>query len=148
MKGKHDSNSPYSIQLLLLLLFWNEVPYMRVEQGTYSTESETLSLPWPALRYHSQNIPEARWQCVRVYAHTSAVGMLEYRCLARTYTEWTYPKPADSVSAVKEKPSILSHTSTDIWHRFKFQRPMFTTYWFQLFAFRNILNQFSHIWFL
>ena len=22
--------------------FWNEVPYTRVEQGTYSTESETL----------------------------------------------------------------------------------------------------------
>ena len=39
--------------------FWNEVPYTRVEQGTYSTESKTLSLPWPALRYHSQNIPSA-----------------------------------------------------------------------------------------
>ena len=28
--------------------FWNEVPYTSVEQGTYSTERETLSLPWPA----------------------------------------------------------------------------------------------------
>ena len=27
-------------------------------------------------------------------------------CLARSYTERTYPKPADSVSAIKEKPSI------------------------------------------
>ena len=26
--------------------FWNEVPYMRVAEGTYSTKSETL--PWPA----------------------------------------------------------------------------------------------------
>ena len=24
---------------------------------------------------------------------------------------------------------------------------MFTTYWFQLFAFRNILNKFLHIWY-
>ena len=32
--------------------FWNEVPYTRVEQGTYFTERETLSLPWPALCYH------------------------------------------------------------------------------------------------
>ena len=44
-------------------------------------------------------------------------------------------------------PSILSHTSTDIWHRFQLQRPMFTTYWFQLFACRKILNQFLHIWY-
>ena len=73
--------------------------------------------------------------------------MLVYRCLARTYAERTYPKPADSVSAIKEKPSILSHISTDIWHRFKFQRPMFTTYWLQLFAFHNILNQLLHIWY-
>ena len=29
--------------------FWNEVPYMRVEQGTYSTESETL------YHYHGQH---------------------------------------------------------------------------------------------
>ena len=27
---------------------------MRVAQGTYSTKSETLLLPWPALRHHSQ----------------------------------------------------------------------------------------------
>ena len=134
---------------LVISFFWNEVPYTRVKHGTYSTESETLPLPWPALRYRSQNIPEARWQCVRVYAHTSAVGMLgsrclarfyaagmlEYRCLARTYAERPYPKPADSVSAIKEKPNILSHTSTDIWHRFKFQQPIdfnflhFATFW-------------------
>ena len=63
--------------------FWNEVPYMRVAQGTYSTKSETLPLPWPALRYHSQ------------------------RCVARTYAERTYPKPADSVSAMKEKPTLV-----------------------------------------
>ena len=73
--------------------------------------------------------------------------MLEYCCFARTYVKRTYPKSADSVSAIKEKPSILSHTSTDIWHRFKFRRPMFTTYWFQRFAFRNILNQFLRIWY-
>ena len=73
------SKHVYSVQIK----FWNEVPYTRVEQGTYSTENETLSLPWP-------------------YA------------VRGTYAERTYPKPADSVSAIKEKPSILSHTSTDI----------------------------------
>ena len=51
---------------VLAQIFWNEVPYMRVEQGTYSTESETLPLPWPALRYHSQ----------RSLARPYAVGML------------------------------------------------------------------------
>ena len=44
----------YKFILGFNVYFWNEVPYMRVEQGTYSTESETLPLPWPALRYHSQ----------------------------------------------------------------------------------------------
>ena len=44
-------------------------------------------------------------------------------------------------------PSILSHSSTDIWHGFKFQRPMFTSYRFQIFAFRKILDQFLHIWY-
>ena len=51
--------------------YWNEVPYMKVAQRTYYTESETLPLPLPA-----SNVPEARGQCVCVYAHTSAVGML------------------------------------------------------------------------
>ena len=138
--------------------FWNEVPYTRVEQGTYSTESETL--PWNRDRYHKTVTRSSLTVCPCVRTHLRCryawvalsrsllrCGMLEYRCLARTYAERTYPEPADSVSLIKEKPSILSHTSTDIWHRFKFQQPMFTTYWFQLFAFRNILNQFLHIWY-
>ena len=53
--------------------------------------------------------------------------------LPRSYWRWTNickTKPADSVPTIKEKPGILSHTSTDIWHRFKFQQSMFTTYWF------------------
>ena len=28
--------------LVNIIIYWNEVPYTRVEQGTYSTESETL----------------------------------------------------------------------------------------------------------
>ena len=97
----------------------------------------------PCVRTHLR----CRYAWVALSRSFLRCGMLEYRCLARTYAERTYPKPADSVSAIKDKPSILSHTSTDIWHRFKFQRPMFTTYWFQIFAFRNILNQFLHIWY-
>ena len=88
--------------------------------------------------------------------------MLEYRCLDRTYAERTYPKPDDSVFAIKTKPSILSHTSTDIWHRFKFQRPMFTNWhmtpvqiWtthvydllISTFCISQHLNQFFHIWY-
>ena len=97
----------------------------------------------PCVRTHLR----CRYAWVALSRSFLRCGMLEYRCLPRTYAERTYPKPADSVSTIKEKPSILSHTSTDIWHRFKFQRPMFTTYWFQLFASRNILNQFLHIWY-
>ena len=51
---------------IFVKLFWNEVPYIRVAQGTYSTKSETLPLPWPAFRYHSQ----------RSLARPYAVGML------------------------------------------------------------------------
>ena len=49
--------------------------------------------------------------------------------LSRSYLRWTnIPEARWRVSAMKEKPSILSHTSTEIWHRFKFQRPMFTNW--------------------
>ena len=47
-------NNTYYFLIIVTIIFWNEVPYMRVAQGTYSTKSETLPLPWPALRYHSQ----------------------------------------------------------------------------------------------
>ena len=78
----------------------------------------------PCVRTHLR----CRYAWVALSRSFLRCGMLEYRCLALTDAERTYPKPADRVSAIKEKPSILSHTSTDIWHRFKFQRPMFTNW--------------------
>ena len=46
-------------------------------------------------------------ECPDLCRRPCAAGMLEYRCLARTYAERTYPKSADNVSAIKEKPSIM-----------------------------------------
>ena len=78
--------------------------------------------------------------------------MLEYRCLARTYVERTYPKAADYPMVCPPwkrclvySRSILSHTSTDIWHRFKFQWPMFTTYKFHENATSCISQNFQSV---
>ena len=132
--------------------FWNEVPYTRVEQGTYSTESETLPrqrnvtmlsrsflgcrYAWIALSrsyLRWTNIPKARWQCVR-YKREAQYSLPVYsHILALTY---------DAGSNFND-PCLRA----DIWHRFNIQRPMFTTYWFQLVAFRKILNPFLRIWY-
>ena len=81
-----------------LLHFWNEVPYTRVEQRTYSTESETLP--------RQRNVTMLSRSFLRCRYAWVALSRSYY------YAERTYPKPADSVSAIKEKPSILSHTSS------------------------------------
>ena len=165
--------------------FWNEVSYTRVEQRTYSIESETLPLPWPALRYHSQKNTRSSLTvcpCARTHLHcryawvTWSRSFLRCRyawvSLSRSYLRWTNIPEArwqcvrhkrDLFSLSRLRSLVYSHIPaltydtgsnfndpclrTDIWHRFKFQRPMFTTYWFQIFAFRNILNQFLHIWY-
>ena len=49
-KDKILNKNCYKIKRKLVRSFWNEVPYTRVEQGTYSIESQTL--PWNRDRYH------------------------------------------------------------------------------------------------
>ena len=68
--------------ILLLFIYWNEVLYTRVEQGTYSTESETLSLPWPALRYHGQRY-------VTMLSRSFLRCRYAWVALYRSYLRWT-----------------------------------------------------------
>ena len=75
--------------------FWNEVPYMRVAQGTYSTESETLPLP---LRVHTRSSLTV-CSCVRTHLRCRyawvALSRSFLRCryavvsLSRSYLRWT-----------------------------------------------------------
>ena len=50
LNHKPSGSTEIAHKYLACQFFWNEVHYTRVEQGTYSTESETL--PWNRDRYH------------------------------------------------------------------------------------------------